>query len=419
MKKLLTIVFALMLAIFACVSCGDGESKKEKVGEVEILPALTLEEPDYSGITIPETFKIGVICLHDETSTYDKNFIDAVKRALVDLKMNADTQLLLKVNVKENADCTEAANKLVTEGCNLIFADSFGHEKFLKETAEKNPNVVFCHATGTNAVSYGLDNFYNAFASIYEGRYLAGVAAGLKLKEMYGDKDGNVSDANAKIGYVGAYTYAEVISGYTSYYLGVKSIVPNVKMDVKFTGSWFDISREKSTAQSLIEGGCKIISQHADSMGAPSECEEKGVPNISYNVSTYESCSETFLISSAINWTPYFKHIITQTVKGERITQNYVGTLKTGSVILSKLNGDVAAEGTVAKLVEVRDKLVNGTLHVFDTANFTVNGQKVTTHNVAGLGEAVINGIFEESKLRSAPYFDLKIDGITLLNEEV
>lgn len=368
-----------------------------------------------------DKFKFGLICLHDETSTYDKNFIDAARRAVEEVGLDAD-QFIMKTGIPELSECKEAALDLVDQGCDLIFADSFGHEPFVREAAEENPDVEFCHATGVTAASSGLDNFHNAFASIYEGRYLAGVVAGMKLNEMI--EEGEFTEEEAKIGYVGAYTYAEVISGYTSFYLGAKSVCPTVTMDVQFTGSWFDISAEKSTAESLIAGGCKLISQHADSMGAPSACEEAGVPNVSYNGSTFEACPETFLVSSYIDWTPYFKYILEKAMTGEEIADDWTGTLETGSVKITEF-GTAIADGTEEKVVEVEKSLLDGTLNVFDTSKFTVNGETLTSYmvDIDGDGEkeieAIKDGVFQESIFRTAPYFDIKIDGIKLLNEKV
>ena len=267
-----------------------------------------------------------------------------------------------------------------------------------------------------------LDNFHNAFASIYEGRYLAGVAAGLKLNEMIAA--GEFKAEEAKMGYVGAYTYAEVISGYTSFYLGAKSVCPSVTMDVKFTGSWYDEKAEKEAAQALIAGGCVLISQHADSMGAPTACETAGVPNVSYNGSTAAACPNTFIVSSRIDWTPYFKYMIECVQKGEKIATDWTGTIETGSVVLTDVNEKAAAKGTVEKLAEVKGKLLDGSIKVFDAANFTVKGEKVTSYkadvdtdaNFEKDTEVVENGVFFESKFRSAPYFDMEIDGITLLD---
>lgn len=369
-----------------------------------------------------DDIKIGLICLHDEQSTYDKNFIDAMKEAVNELGLRED-QLVIKTGIPENEKCYNTAVELVEQGCNIIFADSFGHEDHVMRAAEEYTSVRFFHATGTKAHTAQLGNYFNAFASIYEGRYLAGVAAGMKLVELYGDKeDGKVSDENAKIGYVGAYPYAEVKSGYTSFFLGVRSIVPNATMEVKFTSSWYDEAAENATAKSLIERGCKLISQHADSMGAPNACKEKGIPNVTYNVSTENDCEGSYVIGSRINWAPYYKYIVEATIKNETIPYDWTGTLQSGSVELLEL-GKAAAQGTAEKLAEVKAALQNGTLNVFDTNNFTVDGKHITSFlaDVDDAGdyvpetEVVENGILKESAFRSAPYFTLDIDGITLL----
>jgi len=365
--------------------------------------------------------KLGVILLHDEDSTYDNNFINGVKDAKAALGLT-DDQVIIKRNIDESNDCYDAALDLIDEGCNLIFADSFGHESHLLKAAQENPDVQFCHATGTMAHTAGLDNFHNAFASIYEGRFLAGVAAGLKLNEMI--ENGTITADKAKMGYVGAFTYAEVISGYTSFYLGAKSVCPSVTMDVQFTGSWYDENAEKAAANALISNGCVLISQHADSMGAPTACEEAGVPNVSYNGSTAARCPNTFIVSSRIDWAPYFKYICESVMNGTKIDTDWTGTIATGSVVLTDIGGKAPAADTAAKLEAVKAKLLDGSLNVFDTATFTVDGEKPTSY-LADVDtddaftpdtEVIENGIFFESKFRSAPYFDLKIDGINLLN---
>ena len=410
MKKFLSLILvAVMIAsCFAFVSC-DKEGAED-------------------------TFKLGVICLHDEKSTYDLNFIEAVKRAQKELGLK-DDQVIFKKNIPESNDCYEAAADLVDQGCDVIFANSFGHETYVLKAAKEFKDVEFCHATGTTAHTEKLDNFHNAFASIYEGRYLAGIAAGLKLKEMM-EADPTIVP---NIGYVGAFTYAEVISGYTSFYLGVKEIVPEVTMDVQFTGSWYDEIEEKNAATALIQKGCVLISQHADSMGAPSACEERGIPNVSYNGSTAESCPNTFIVSSKIDWTPYFVLICEAAQKGEKIPTDYTGTIETGSVALTEVNEKGAAKDTQKTIDSYKDQLIAGTRKVYETKNFTVTVDEEKKLNVNATTdenghltsymadvdsdeaytpdtEAVEEGVFVESKYRSAPYFDLQIDGITLLN---
>ena len=397
-KKIVSIILCVaMLAAFALVASSCGNSKDD--------------------------FKLGVILLHDEDSTYDLNFINAVKEAQKQLGLK-DSQVIFKRGIPEGNECYEAACDLVDEGCKVIFADSFGHEPYMIKAAEKFPEVQFCHATGTKAHTQGLKNYHNAFASIYEGRFLAGVAAGMKLNEMI--EAGTITADKAKMGYVGAFTYAEVISGLTSFYLGAKYVCPSVTMDVQFTGEWYDENKEKAAALALMDAGCVLISQHADSMGAPSACEDRNVPNVSYNGSTEAACPNTFIVSSKIDWTPYVKYICESTMNGTEIKADWCGDTKTGSVKLSDLGKKAAAAGTQAKIDEVKALLEAGKLHVFDTATFTVDGKTLTTYlaDVDDMGdyvketEAIKDGYFHESEYRSAPYFDLRIDGITFLNEK-
>ena len=253
MKKFLAMLLALVMAL-SLVACGKTENPP------------TGDDGNKDADTTAKV-KVGFITLHDENSTYDKNFIDAAKEACANLGLVENEDYFIKTNVGETEQCAEVAADLVDAGCNIIFADSFGHEPYMIEVAKANPEVQFCHSTGTRAHTEGLANYHNAFASIYEGRYLAGIAAGLKLNAMI--DAGDIKAEEAKMGYVGAFTYAEVVSGYTSFYLGAKSVCPTVTMDVTFTGSWYDETLEKEGAEKLIQGGCKLISQHADSLGAP------------------------------------------------------------------------------------------------------------------------------------------------------
>ena len=386
--------------------------------------ALCLSAFSFAAVAEVEDVKLGVILLHDEDSTYDLNFINGVNEAVAALGLSEE-QVLMKRNIPESNDCYEAALDLVDEGCTLIFANSFGHESFLLQAAKECPDVQFCHATGTMAHTEKLDNFHNAFAAIYEGRYLAGIAAGMKLNEI--KAAGQLKGEKPLMGYVGAFTYAEVISGYTSFYLGAKSVCPDVQMKVQFTGSWYDEKEEKTAAEALIQAGCDLISQHADSMGAPTACENAGIPNVSYNGSTVKSCPNTFIVSSRINWAPYFVYIVNQVAAGEAIDTDWTGTIATGSVVLTDVNTAVAAAGTVEAIADAKAKLEKGEVKVFDTAadNFiTVGGVKLESYMAdvdtdaafAKDTEVVSEGYFHESEYRSAPYFDVQIDGIELLN---
>ena len=399
MKKIFAVVLALVLclSVFACAASAD-------VSNV----------------------KLGVILLHDEDSTYDLNFINGVYEAVESLGLTED-QLIIKRNIPESNECDEAALDLVDEGCTIIFADSFGHETFMLQAAKECPDVEFCHATGTMAHTEKLANFHNAFAAIYEGRYLAGIAAGMKLNEL--KQNGQLKGEVPMMGYVGAFTYAEVISGYTSFYLGAKSVCPDVQMKVQFTGSWYDEKEEKTAAEALINAGCDLISQHADSMGAPTACENAGIPNVSYNGSTIESCPNTFIVSSRINWAPYFEYIVNQQAAGEAIATDWTGTIATGSVVLTDINTKAAAAGTVEAIEAAKTALENGEIKVFNTAadHFMLKGDAKIESYVADVDtdeaftpdtEVVLDGYFHESEFRSAPYFDIQLDGIELVNSK-
>ena len=426
MKKFLAMLLALVMAL-SLVACGEKKDDTQGNGDGDATAAKV---------------KVGFITLHDENSTYDKNFIDAAKEACANLGLVENEDYFIKTNVGETEQCAEVAADLVDAGCNIIFADSFGHEPYMIEVAKANPEVQFCHSTGTRAHTEGLANYHNAFASIYEGRYLAGIAAGLKLNEMI--EAGKFTADEAKMGYVGAFTYAEVVSGYTSFYLGAKSVCPTVTMDVTFTGSWYDETLEKEGAEKLIQGGCKLISQHADSLGAPTACENAGVPNVSYNGSTQSACPNTYIISSRINWAPYYEYAIKAVMDGTAIDADWTGTLATNSVVLTDLNTTVAAEGTAEAIAAATEKLEKGEIHVFDCSTFTtkaddtMNAFKVdylkvdadghitsymadvdTDQAYTGDTEVVHDGYFAESEKRSAPYFDLEIDGITRLDTKM
>ncbi len=406
-KRLIALLVCLVMVMMPMLAaCGGGGGEEAPAGD---------EGGD---------FKVALICLHDENSTYDLNFINGFKDAMGELGLSED-QYMIKTGVPEGQECYDAAAELADAGCKLIFSDSFGHQDYMLQAAQEFPEVQFVSCTGTNAASSGADNMHNAFASIYEGRYLAGVAAGMKLNEI--KEAGKLKGDAPKMGYVGAFTYAEVISGYTSFYLGAKSVCPDVTMDVTFTGSWYDETAEKEGATKLIQGGCDLISQHADSFGAPTACENAGIPNVSYNGSTKEAGPNTYIISSRINWAPFFKMASEAVQKGEAFDTNYTGTIDTGSVELTELNEAVAAEGTAEKLEEVKAGLQDGSIHVFDTSTFTVEGKAVDSSNVpadttyadfdpANAEALVADGYYHESEFRSAPYFDLNIDGINLLD---
>ena len=417
-KKLISLLAVVALTVGTLAGCGSS-SEQAPAGNDTENAADSDESAAGDESAVASSVKAGFIFLHDENSTYDLNFLNGAKEACE--KMGVE--YVVKTNIPEGQECYDAACELADAGCNFIFADSFGHEDYMIEAAKEYPEVQFCHATGTKAHTEQLDNFHNAFASIYDGRYLAGIVAGMKLNEMI--EKGDITEDQAKMGYVGAFTYAEVISGYTSFFLGARSVCPSVTMEVTFTGSWYDETAEKEAANKLIDNGCVLISQHADSMGAPTACETKGVPNVSYNGSTASACPNTFLVSSKINWEPYFEYAMGCVADGKAIDTDWCGNLETGSVELTEL-GSAVAEGTQEAIDAAKADLIAGKVHVFDISTFTKDGAALESYEAdvdtdadyTPDHEVVSDGYFHESgaEFRSAPYFDVQIDGITLLD---
>ena len=407
MKKILAFLLAAMM-VLAFAACGEDNggtptpTPDVKGMSADVLPRNAMTP----SVEIPADFKIGMICLHDENSTYDNNFIQALRQVQKDLGLS-DDQVVIVTNIGEDSSCYDAAVDLAkNKGCKVIFADSFGHESFMKQAAQEYPEVQFCHATGTSGKIANIENFHNAFASIYEGRYLAGIAAGLKLNEMIAA--GKITAEQAIMGYVGAYPYAEVISGYTAFYLGARSVCPSVTMKVTYTNSWADMALEKEAADALIAQGCVLISQHADTTGAPTACQAAGVPCVGYNVSMISVAPDSALTSAAVVWGPYYTYAAKCLIDGEEIATDWCKGYVDGAVEIKELNEKVVAAGTEETVNAVIEKLKNGELHVFDTSTFTVDGKTLEDETY------VWDGYYHESELASAPSFSYIVDGITV-----
>ena len=441
MKKIIALLLAVVM-VFALVACAstakteektDAPAPAETTNEETTAPAEETDAPaeeetaEPAGDAVGTDIKIGVVLIGDENEGYTYSHIKGIQEAAKVLGIS-ESNIIWKYSIPEDESCYDACVDCVDQGCQIVITNSYGHQSFCLLAAEEYPDVQFVAMTGDTARANGLDNFHNAFTGIYEARYVGGVVAGMKLQQLI--DEGKVEDKNKtadgkiKIGYVGAYPYAEVVSGYTAFFLGLQSIVPDVAMQVQYTNSWFNITAENEAAKALIADGCIIVSQHADSMGAPTACETAGVPDVSYNGSTEAACPNTYLISSRIDWAPYYEYAITAAMNGEAIDADWTGTLATGSVVLTDLNENVAAEGTAEAIADATAKLESGELHVFDCSTFTVDGQPVTSYmadvdtdpDYTPDTEVVQDGYLAESTARSAPYFQLMIDGIDLLD---
>ncbi len=410
MKKLLALLLAFAM-VFSLAACGDnGDAPSGSQGA--------------DGSDGGRTIKVGLVCIGDENDQgYTYNFIRGQEAADAALKAEGiNVEWIIKYNLIEGDPVAVANEELVEEGCEIIFNNSYGQEPAMLTVAAENPEVQFVGMTNEGSWKDDLTNTHNAFARIYEGRYLAGVAAGLKMQEMI--DNGEITADEAVIGYVGAYSFAEVISGFTAYFLGARSVCPSTTMKVQFVGSWSDATEEANAAAALCDAGCVMISQHSDNTTPATTAQEKGVFHTGYNNDMSGVAPNASIIGTRIDWTNYFVYAIKAVYNGEEFDQDYCHGLAEGEVVLTTLNEAIAAAGTAEKLAEVEEQLKSGALQVFDTSTFTVGGETLT--NAFALDtdgdftpdseEAVFDGAFHESHFQSAPYFAIQIDGIDWLN---
>ena len=441
MKKLMGILLAASM-VFSLAACGSTADTAASSAAGTTATA----EGSSSNNQAPDV-KVGAIILGDETEGYSAAHINGIKEAAAELGMS-DDQIVWKYKIAEGGVTADAAEDLVGQGCNLIISNSYGHQTYMEEEAEKHPDVNFVAMTGDFAAISRLDNFYNAFTAVYQSRYVSGVVAGMKVKELVESgtltpetqPDSFTADGKVKIGYVGAYNYAEVVSGYTAFFLGVQSVYPDVQMEVMYTNSWFDIDKEGAAAEALIANGAVIIGQHADSTGAPQACQEAlksgtTVYSIGYNIDMLATAPDAALTSATNNWGVYYTYAIAQAMRGQKVATNWVGGFDIGAVAITQL-GSACAAGTAEKVAEVEKAIHDGTLQVFDTSKFTIstkctdgsyrtddNGKVLvacatdTDSNFANdTDNAIIDGAYQESYTQSAPSFVLRIDGIKELN---
>ena len=422
LRKLVSVAMAgvMTLSLAACGGSGTADTtaapaSTEAAADTTAADAGETEakEAAPAGGVAKEDLKVGFVFIGDENEGYTAAHYKGAMEMKEALGL-ADDQIIVKWNIPEDETAQDAAMDLADQGCQIVFANSFGHESYVIEAAKEYPEVQFCHATGFQAASSGLSNMHNYFTAIYEARYVSGVVAGMKLNQMI--EDGTVAKDACKIGYVGAYPYAEVISGYTSFFLGVRSVCPDATMEVKYTNSWASFDLEKEAADALISDGCVLISQHADTTGAPTACEAAGVPCVGYNISMIATAPTQALTSSTNNWGAYVTEAVQHVVDGTEIPVDWCKGFSDGAVLITELNEAAVAPGTKEKVEEVEAKLAAGELHVFDTSTWTVEGKTLVSYNKDDGNEYISDGYFHESEFASAPAFDILIDGIKTID---
>ncbi len=378
MKKLLALLLAAMLL---CLSAGA-------MAEAANAPIAK------------EDLKIGVLHINDSSDQgYTYNHEAGYLKAMEELGLDTETQYVPKYHIGEDDKCATAIQELIEAGCNIIFATSYGHGPYVLEAATQHPEVQFCHATGELAVTAGLPNLHNYFAQIEEARYLAGIAAGLNTKVN-------------KLGYVGAKPFAEVISGFTAFFLGARSVNPDVTMEVIYTNEWSSATLEAQAAQALIDMGCDVISQHSDTTSPATTAEAGGVLHVGYNNDMIPAAPNASLISARIDWSHYMKYALECMMSGEPIATDWTQGWAERTVYLSPLNTAIAAAGTQEAIDAAAAKFDDGSLHVWQGPLYDSEGNpaQIMSWDGSSVVYTFSDEVYEEPN--SAPQFNAIIEGI-------
>ncbi len=364
MKKVVSVLLSATMALSLCAGCSSAPAPETAETGAETEAAGTEaaaeagEESEAAEGVMPavakEDLKIGVIHIGNPADgsgysyAHDQGLI-AMEEALgVD-----DSQVIRKNNIADDDQTAidTAMRECVEEGCQIIFATSWGYMDACEALAEEFPEVIFSHATGYKSNG---KNFNNYFGRIYQSRYLTGIAAGLKTKSN-------------KVGYVGAWgkDNAEVTGGCNAFAMGVYSVNPDAEVYIKTTNSWYDPEGEKQAAVALINEGCDVIGQHCDTPNPQLAAEEAGVFGVGYNSDMSKDAPKAVLTSTVWNWGAYYTYAVENVINGTWTGENYFGGLKEGLVDLAPLS-DLCEEGTAEKIEEARAKMESGEWDVFD-----------------------------------------------------
>ena len=367
-KKLLSALLAMTLAtgLFGCSSEAKEEKVPENEGE-EVAQKLSAED-----------IKVGFLYVGP---VGDEGYSYAHDQGRLALEETLGVETVYVENVPEDAEAETAMRNLIDQGCNVIYATSFGHMDWTAKVAADHPEVYFGHATGYTK----LDNMSNYMGRIYEPRYLSGVAAGMNTETN-------------KIGYVAAMPIPEVIRGINAFALGVKSVNPEAVVEVKWTNTWYDPSIEKSVAVDLINGGADVIAQHCDTTGPQIAANEAGVLAVGYNAATKNVAPEAYITAPLFNWGAYYIADVQAIVDGTWESRAFYEGLNSEIVSLDEINVDVVAEGTVEAVEAAEAAIRDGSLYVFDGPIVDNEGTERVAEGAAMTDEEILSfGFFVDN----------------------
>lgn len=344
MKKVLSILLALVMVVLCFAACGNtqdaDQGDKTQTATIAAIPK--------------DQLKIGVIHIGDpaDGSGYSYTHDLGIQGMQKNLGLS-DDQIVRQLNVSDS-DTTAIRNAIedcIAQGCNVIFGTSYGYMDTMEALANEHPDVIFSHGTGYKSNGSNLNNY---FGRIYQARYLAGIAAGLKTKTN-------------KIGYVSAYgtELAETCSGINAFALGVQSVNPDAVVYVKELKSWFDPANETAYAEALINMGCDVISQHCDTANPQIAAEKAGVFGCGYNSDMTKDAPKAHLTATIWNWDVYYTAAVQAVIDGKWVEfGNYYKGVKEGLCDVSPLSAN-CVPGTQEKIDAVKALYNDGSWDVF------------------------------------------------------
>ncbi len=314
-----------------------------------------------------ENLKIGFIYDNDESTPYTYNF--SLAKDALEKKYGENVEILTRSNVLDD-EMEEPLRELASEGCDIIFFN--GYSELVMKLAPEYPDIQFCQTSYMDMNGKTVPQNYHTFkGEAYQGRYVSGIVAGMKIKQMI--SEGMITEDQALVGFVAAFPTSEVISGYTAFLLGIRSVVPQAVMRVIYTYTWSSYAHEKNAAQRLIDDGCVIISQHTDTIGPAIACEEasqkKEVCFVGFNQSMSEVAPAASLVTSRVCWEPYVLSAAEAVKKEKSIESVVAGNINgtdafagfdKGWVEMIDLNMQVAAPGTEEAMNSAIAKLKKG-----------------------------------------------------------
>lgn len=333
LKKLVTLLLIAAMAV-SMTACKKTDEGQEKGTEFAAIPK--------------DKIKIGVI--HIGNPADGAGYTYAHDQGIIAMQQElglADDQIIRKNNVSDTDPVAikTAIEECIEEGANIVFGTSWGYMDVMAEMAEEHPDVIFSHCSGYKSNDR---NFNNYFGRIYQARYLTGIAAGLRTQSN-------------KIGYVAAMgkDNAEVTGGINAFAMGVESVNPDAKIYVKVTNTWFDPTLEKQAAEALLDMGCDVIAQHADTTAPQLAAEERGVWGCGYNSDMTKDAPKAHLTAPVWKWGAYYTAAVKAVIEGNWTNENYFGGMEDGLIDISPLSGN-CAEGTAEAIEAAKQKILDG-----------------------------------------------------------